>query len=266
MPIGQAVLPIGKGLPIQLQHVRSARLRVFALEAADLEAAARVTGWHEQGSDPVASLPANVRAREQLLRPSSNDGDEDGVQEVDVFAAAFTGARAGRSGPVLVVLDAPGVDPKVTVVQRADVGVVLKAGRGGGLAWVTDGATGAPIGAADVTVYDGERVKFRGRTRADGVVMLPARAQLEHRAPARAARAARAVAHDDEEEGGFEDGEFEGGDFGGGGERPLRAVVVAGNRTAFTSTSFGAVRRAVGWSRRAVKSRCASPIRTAPSC
>ena len=250
MPIGQAVLPIGHGLPIQLQHVRSARLRVFALDAADLEAAARVTGWHEQGSDPVASLPANVRAREQLLRPSSNDGDEEGVQEVDVFAAAFAGARAARSGPVLVVLDAPGVDPKVTVAQRADVGVVLKAGRGGGLAWVTDGRTGAPIAAADVTVYDGEHVQFRGRTRADGVVMLPARAQLEHRVPARAARAARAargvVNHGGEGEFGDADesegqGEFEGdGEFeGGGGERPLRAVVVAGTRTAFTSTSFG---------------------------
>jgi uncharacterized protein YfaS (alpha-2-macroglobulin family) len=223
MPLGQAVVPIGAGLPMQLAHVRSVRLRLFALGAGDLEAAARITGWHEQGTDPVASLPLALRAREKVLRPTVQDGDEDGVQEVDVFTGA--GVRADRSAPVLVVLDAPGVDPKVTVVQRADLGIVLKAGRGGGLAWVTDGSSGAPLPGASVTIYDGDLVRFRGTTRADGVVMLPARSELERPANARNV----ADAQDDDEED-FE-GEYR-------SERPLRAVVAAGGRMAFASTIF----------------------------
>ena len=226
MPLGQAVVPVGAGLPLQLAHLRSARLRVFALGAADLDAAARITGLHEQGTDPVASLPLAVRLREAVLRPRESDGDADGVQDVDVFAAA--GITSGRSAPVLVVLDAPGVEPKVTVVQRADLGIVLKTGRAGGLAWVTDGSTGAPVAGANVTIYDGDLARFHGVTRADGVVLLPARSALE-----RPARAQNAANHENDVDGEGEefDGEY-------GRERPLRAVAVTGGRTAFASTVF----------------------------
>ncbi len=268
MPVGQAVLAVDARLPLQLAHVRGARLRVFPLGPADLNAAAAITGVSGGTVDPVTRLPAALRARGRTLRPRPEDGDAQGVQELDVFAAVgLTGAHAA---PVLAVLDAQGAETTATVVQRAEHGVVLKVGRAGGLVWVTDGRTGEPVAGADVAIADGAVTRFRGRTRADGVLLLPARARLE-RPAADLAREAAQRARDarrraairragnrggaraggdgaqpaERAEAEAEGGELEGDDIGdgdfegdGGAERPLRAVVVAGGRTSFASTVF----------------------------
>ena len=239
MPVGQAVLPIDAKLPVQLRHARNVRLRVFPLAPDELDAAAGITGFHGAGHDPVTRLPAALRARAVTLRPRAEDGDAQGVQDVDVFAAA--GVSGDRARPVLAVLDAQDAETTATVVQRADLGVVLKVGRADGLVWVTNGRSGEPIANAEVAIEDGAVTRFRGRTRSDGILRLPSRARLERTAAdlAREARRARAAddAHDD---AGFEGGEDESGYFDGRTERPLRAVVVAGPRVAFASTVFDA--------------------------
>jgi len=238
MPVGQAVLPIDAKLPVQLRHARDVRLRVMPLGRGDLNAAAAITGVHGGGTDPVSRLPAPLRARAITLRPRPEDGDAQGVQELDVFAAV--GLSGARTAPVLAVLDAQDAETTVTVVQRADLGVVLKVGRSDGLVWVTDGRSGEPLANADVAIEDGAVVRFRGRTRTDGVLRLPARARLERSAADLAREAAQQRAGVADQGEGLEDEEGFGDDYGNRDGRPLRAVVVADSRVAFASTVFDA--------------------------
>jgi uncharacterized protein YfaS (alpha-2-macroglobulin family) len=239
MPVGQAVLPVDAKFPVQTRHARRARLRLYPLGRGDLDAAARITGVHAEGSDPVPQLPVALRMRGVTLRPDVVNADANGVQDIDVFAAV--GVTGARTTPVLAVLDAEGTETTVTVVQRAELGVVLKVGRGDGLVWVTDGRTGEPVAGAEIAIEDGAVTRFRGRTQADGVLRLPARARLE-RTPADLAREARQREARRARPGADDVEDFEGDDeeayYAGRIARPLRAVVVAGTRTAFASTVF----------------------------
>jgi uncharacterized protein YfaS (alpha-2-macroglobulin family) len=244
MPVGQAVLPPGRGLPVQLAHVRAATLRVVRLEPGDLEEAAQKTGVHEAGTDPLASLPPRLRRRVVERRLAPDAGDADGIQEVDVFALA--------GGPLaLVTLQAPGTEPRAVVAQRGELSAVMKIGQKSSLVWVADTVTGLPVAGADVAIYDGADLRAQARTDAAGIARLGGRERLElpraeverrERAAQRRRRdTAGAVADvddggDEEWHGDPQDWESDGGDpFGG---RPLRAVVRAGARTAFASTRF----------------------------
>ena len=167
MPSPDAVVGVSEGLPILLQQVRTARLRAVALRPNEIPVVARAAGWHEPDSDPVDLIPASLRrrVREQAIDPSGTDAN--GIMRVD----PFTLARA--TGPVFVVLDAPGSSRVAAIVQRATHALVLKVGDDGGLVWLADARTGAPAANAQVTLYEGTRSRFRGRTDADGLVRLP---------------------------------------------------------------------------------------------
>lgn len=64
-----------------------------------------------------------------------------------------------------------------------DLGILLKAGTGSGLIWVTSISTGQPVAGADVTVYTPQgRRAYRGTTDSKGVLRLPSTTKLT-RAP-----------------------------------------------------------------------------------
>ncbi|HJL19311.1 MAG TPA: hypothetical protein RMH99_26840, partial [Sandaracinaceae bacterium LLY-WYZ-13_1] len=178
MPGPAATLPADGELPIQLDRVRRARLRIVPLDADEIAVAAEVGGVHPADRDPFDRLPDGWRGRAHTRALDPADGDEEGVQRVDPFALA-----GDPAGPVLVVADAPGVSARAAVVQRATHAVVLKVGHDGGLVWVADARTGRPVRGAAVTVYRGTDVRRRGRTDASGLLRLPGADALRGRPP-----------------------------------------------------------------------------------
>ncbi|MCG8424360.1 MAG: MG2 domain-containing protein [Proteobacteria bacterium] len=60
-----------------------------------------------------------------------------------------------------------------------DFGILLKAGTGSGLIWVSRISTGKPVSGANVAVYTPQgRLAYRGRTDKDGVLRLPGTTKL----------------------------------------------------------------------------------------
>lgn len=196
MPAPMAVLAPDAELPLLLNGVRRPRLRVMRLRADEIARAAESAGLHPSGRDPAEQLPAAWRSRLREIPVDPSAGDDDGLQRVDVFG--------GQPGPVLAMLEAPGVASRVTIAQRATEAVVLKVGRAGGVVWVADPRTGEPVRGAAVTIWEGTESRARGRTDASGLYRLPAEARLRSGSP----------------------------------ERPLRAVVQRGDHVTYASEAF----------------------------
>lgn len=216
MPAPMAVLAADGNLPVQLMGIRRARLRAMRLRADEIARAAEVAGVYPRDEDPASRMPRgwSERLRARDLDPDA--GDEQGIQRIDPFDVA------GGRGPVLAILDAPGVRSRVSVVQRAVNAVVLKVGAGGGVVWVADPRTGRPVANATVTIFEGTERRAGGRTDRDGLYRLPAAARLRRDATIQHAVNRR--------------GRRTGRTYTSG--PPLRAVVRAGGHVTYASESF----------------------------
>lgn len=159
MPTGHVVIGPERTVPVSIENTKLARLRVAALDAADLARVTAMVGVHPSGEDPLRALPRALRAR---LKTRALDP---GVREVDVF-------RLAGSELVLGALEAPGAAPRVAIFQRGELGVLLKTGGDRGMVWVTSTRTGEPVQGADVTIQQGHGVRQRARTNHDGIAWL----------------------------------------------------------------------------------------------
>ena len=118
----------------------------------------------------------------------------------------------------------PEREARELLLNFTNLGVTAKLSGPSGLVWVTRLSDGQPQPGAEVSIRDAAgKVRFRGKTDADGVVMTPGRAKLlpkDKRDRINAAAAQRGDAGEQMGDGeGDGDGDFvgDGEDFMGGG-------------------------------------------------
>jgi uncharacterized protein YfaS (alpha-2-macroglobulin family) len=201
---------------------------VAAVPEAKLAALAATLDWWDD--DPVDLKKLGLRGRQV---PIAIKGKQNQWMQVAIEPARLLGSSSPPAGFYYVALRAP-EEPRrenrygETLAPNAppparelllnftNLGVTAKLAGPSGLVWVTRLSDGKPQPGAEVTIRDGKgRVRWRGKTDADGVAVTPGNAQLLPKAARRAARGAPGaedVRAGDGEEGG---GEEEARDFGG---------------------------------------------------
>ena len=169
MPRGEIVLGPGRKLPVHIERIERARLRVVELKPSEYLKASSYTGTFPIEKDPIKE--AGFRGRERTHFVASENGGS-GEAEIDPFAM-------GQARLAYVVLDAEGAYPRAAIVQKGGISTLLKIGDQGGLAWVTHTAQGRPEARARVKIFQGKTLRFSGTTNADGILKLPRRDRLE---------------------------------------------------------------------------------------
>ncbi len=172
MPVRNTVLPPGRKIPIVLEHVDRATLKLVTVRPTELADALAQVGIHRAGRDPVAKLPRAMQRRMRAIELDREKDAPDGHAEVDPFAD-------GRGPLVLAVLSGEHARTKVGLYQKGELAALLKLGTDGGLVWVTEQHGGRPLQGAQVTLMRGAETTFRGRTNASGLLMLPGSAKLK---------------------------------------------------------------------------------------
>ena len=115
------------------------------------------------------------------------------LDELDL--GKLCGATSGARGVYLAEISSDEVEPDPqrgwisprrnrVLANVTDLGVLLKVGTSSGIVWVTSLVSGAPVGAAKVTVYDpkGKQV-WTGATDADGLARVPGSSVLRKQKP-----------------------------------------------------------------------------------
>jgi alpha-2-macroglobulin len=170
MPLGFQVLTPGRGLPVQIDHLRFARIRALPIQKDEVTRAAQHLGQYRDGDDPIAALPKGWSKR--IAQKIFNVGEPRAgvVESYDPFSERKTKLA-------LVILDAPGQPAQVSLVQRGELQVTMKVAKGEGLVWVTS-AAGQPVRNAHVELMQGSSRRFSTKTNAEGLASLPPQAKL----------------------------------------------------------------------------------------
>lgn len=206
MPAGFQVLAPGRGLPLELHHLRFARVRTLSLGVDDVNEAGRHLGNYRPEDDPVDTLPKAWRSRVVTKTLDVGEPRERALESFDPFANSKTQLA-------LVILDASGHAARVALVQRGELQVLLKLSHSGeGLAWVTD-YKGNVVSGASVTIRQGQSRRHTTTTDAQGIAKLPSRQELALEYPA-------------------------GADWSNDYFRPLIAFATKGGKVAFTSQNW----------------------------
>jgi uncharacterized protein YfaS (alpha-2-macroglobulin family) len=178
--------------PVFTRNMPSFGLRCAQVPEAKL--AAVLTGpanydswWNAAGEGEVDYAGLGLRARERTIRPGAarNRWHDDSL---DLPALCGSG-RAGQTGGVYFLEIATegeqsssgdiGGRTRRSLASVTDLGLLAKVGNASSLVWVVRLSTGEPVAGATVKIRDlTGKVRFTGKTGADGVAEAPGAAKL----------------------------------------------------------------------------------------
>lgn len=185
----------------------------------------RLNWWDAESVDfrklRLPSVKKTIEVKGRL-----NHWDQFTLDPKEILGAGGPGIYyfAVRAPETIEASTRPGKEPQRAQLHEAlvaftNLGVTSKLAAAAGMVWVTRLDSGAPVAGADVTVRDRDgKVKWKGKTGADGTVTTPGRVALTGASPA-ARRPLRDPEGGDGEEGDGEeggDGEEYGGERGSG--------------------------------------------------
>lgn len=171
IPLGFQVLSPGRPLPIELNHLRFARVRTIAIGKDEIHEAAGHLGQFQPGDDPVMALPKRWQKRVEQQVLNVGEPRAGAVEYYDPFTKAATKLA-------LVIVDAPGQPAQSALVQRGELQVTMKTSQGNGLVWVTT-ASGEPAPFAHVEIVQGASTRYTTTTDKDGLARLPSLSKLK---------------------------------------------------------------------------------------
>ncbi len=201
METGQWVVEAARGkYMLWARNVTKLDVRGVALDDAKLMQVLPSLNWWDDETVDLAKLKLKSVERSIEVKGRPNRWDQVALDPQEIF-----GVRAA-TGIYYLAVSSPEVHddkgrPKVqeALVNITNLGITAKMSAGSGLVWVTRLSDGAPQSGADIVIRDGKgKVKWRGKTGADGTVNTPGHGLLAPSKPS--------VAQAEEEEG---EGEME---------------------------------------------------------
>jgi uncharacterized protein YfaS (alpha-2-macroglobulin family) len=228
------------GYPAWSRNLTALEADVTAVPEAKLGALAGQLDWWDAEMLDASTVGLKTRHVSIPIKGRKNQWNQ-----IQIEPAKLLGSAAPPAGFYYVALrapeephpDSPKPQPRELLLNFTNLGVTAKLSGPSGLVWVTRLSDGQPQPGAEVSIRDTKgKVRWRGTTDAQGLVVTPGQAHL---LPAqKRAQRNRAVADDAGGEGDGGEGDFDGegeGDFAGPRPADLLIFVRLGKDTTWVN-------------------------------
>jgi uncharacterized protein YfaS (alpha-2-macroglobulin family) len=168
------------GYPVWSRNLTKIEVDVAQVPEGKLAELSSELNWWDGGVVDTAKLGLKAKHATVAVKGRKNQWNQ-----VQIEPAKLLGNAAQPGGFYYLVLRAPEEpnpeerDERELLLNFTNLGVTAKLSGPSGLVWVTRLSDGQPQPGAEVAIRDSAgKVRFRGKTDADGVVVTPGRARL----------------------------------------------------------------------------------------